>query len=97
MSEPPKQTKREHEKSYQQPSATLRGGPRDILKPHSSKILLDALRHGAEKEGIPVRSDGFVLVNDSVGYSLASTPHISFVATVPLHTRVCRMFDINPC
>lgn len=97
MSEPPKQTKREHEKSYQQPSAKLRGGPRDILKPHSSKILPDVPRHGAEKEGIPVRSDGFALVNDLVGYSFASTPHISFVATVPLHTRVCGMLEIIPC
>ncbi|KAF9649213.1 hypothetical protein BDM02DRAFT_3268915 [Thelephora ganbajun] len=68
MSEHPKQTKQKDRKSHQ-PSAKLRGSTRDDAKTRLSKTLSYVLRHGAEKERIPIRPDGFVLVND-----LLSTP-----------------------
>jgi len=64
MDEHPKQTKQKDKKSRQQPSAKLRGSPRDDPKTRLSKTLSYVLRHGAENEGIPIRPDGFVLVND---------------------------------
>jgi len=67
MNEHPKQTKQKDRKSHQQPSAKLRGSPRDDPKIRLSKTLSYVLRHGAEKEGIRMRPDGFVLVNDLVG------------------------------
>jgi len=67
MNEHPKQTKQKDRKSHQQPSAKLRGSPRDDPKTRLSKTLSYVLRHGAEKEGIRIRPDGFVLVNDLVG------------------------------
>ena len=70
MDEHPKQTKRRDNQSHQQPSAKLRGSPRDDPRTRLSKSLSYVLRHGAEKESIPMRPDGFVLVNDLVGESL---------------------------
>jgi len=67
MNEHPKQTKQKDRKSHQQPSAKLRGNPRDDPKTRLSKTLSYVLRHGADKEAIPMRQDGFVLVNDLVG------------------------------
>ena len=67
MSERPKQTKQKDRKSHQQTSAKLKGSPRDDPKTRLSKTLSYVLRHGAEKEGIPIRPDGFVLINDLVG------------------------------
>ncbi|KAF9785239.1 KptA family-domain-containing protein [Thelephora terrestris] len=64
MSEYSTQTKRKDRKPQQQPSAKLKGNPRDDPKTRLSKTLSFVLRHGAEKEGIPMRPDGFVLVND---------------------------------
>lgn len=76
MNEYPTQTKRKDKKSQQQPSGKLRGNPRDDPKTRLSKTLSFVLRHGAEKEGIPIRPDGFVLVNDLVSESLVSVVHI---------------------
>lgn len=67
MNEHPKQTKQKDRKSRQQPPGKLRGNPRDDPKTRLSKTLSYVLRHGAEKEGILIRPDGFVLVNDLVG------------------------------
>lgn len=67
MSDHPKQTKQKDRKSHQQLSAKLRGSPRDDPKTRLSKTLSYVLRHGAEKEGLPIRPDGFVPVNDLVG------------------------------
>ena len=67
MDEHPKQTKQKNKRSHQQPSAKLRGSSRDDPKTRLSKTLSYVLRHGAEKEGLPIRPDGFVLVNDLVG------------------------------
>jgi RNA:NAD 2'-phosphotransferase (TPT1/KptA family) len=67
MNEHPKQTKQRDRKSHQQSSAKLKGSPRDDPKTRLSKTLSYVLRHGAEKEGISIRPDGFVLVNDLVG------------------------------
>ena len=67
MNEHPKQTKQKDRKSHQQHSAKLKGSPRDDPKTRLSKTLSYVLRHGAEKEGIRIRPDGFVLVNDLVG------------------------------
>lgn len=66
-SEHPKQAKQKDRRSRQQPSTKLRGSPRDDSKTRLSKTLSYVLRHGAGKEGIPIRPDGFVLVNDLVG------------------------------
>lgn len=66
MDEHPKQSKRRDKQSHQQSSAKLRGNPRDDPRTRLSKSLSYVLRHGAEKEGIPIRPDGFVLVNDLV-------------------------------
>jgi RNA:NAD 2'-phosphotransferase (TPT1/KptA family) len=76
MSGHPKSTKQKDRKSHQQPSAKLRGNTRDDPKTRLSKTLSYVLRHGAEKEGIPIRPDGFALVDDLVGQSLAFTPHM---------------------
>lgn len=67
MDEHPKQAKQKARKSHQQPSAKLKGNPRDDATTRLSKTLTYVLRHGAEKEGIPIRPDGFILVNDLVG------------------------------
>lgn len=74
--EHPKSTKRKDRKLHQQPSAKLKGNPRDDPKTRLSKTLSYVLRHGAEKEGIPIRPDGFTLVDDLVGQTLGFTPHI---------------------
>lgn len=68
--------KRKDKKSQQQPSGKLKGNPRDDPRTRLSKTLSFVLRHGAEKEGIPIRPDGFVLVNDLVSESLVSAVHI---------------------
>lgn len=67
MDEHPKKPKKKDRKSPNQPSGKLRGNPRDDRKTRISKTLSYVLRHGAEQEGIPIRPDGFVLVNDLVG------------------------------
>lgn len=64
MNEHPKETRRKDRKSHQQPSAKLKGSPRDNPKTRLSKTLSYVLRHGAEKEGLAIRPDGFVPVND---------------------------------
>lgn len=73
MEEHPKQTKQKVRKSHGQPLAKLRGSSRDDPKTRISKTLSYVLRHGAEKEGITMRPDGFVLVNDLVGETLPYT------------------------
>lgn len=65
----PKQSKQKDRKSHSQPSGKLRGSSRDDSKTRISKTLSYVLRHGAEKEGISIRPDGFVLVDDLVGES----------------------------
>jgi 2'-phosphotransferase len=40
--------------------------PDDPPDVRTSKILAYILRHGAEKEGLAIRSDGFVKLNDVV-------------------------------
>lgn len=69
----PKQMKQKDKKSQNQQSGKLKGSPRDDPKTRISKTLSYVLRHGAEKEGITIRPDGFVLVNDLVGKSLLLT------------------------
>lgn len=64
MDEHPKQAK---PKDKNQSSGKLRGNPRDDPKTRISKTLSFVLRHGAEREGITIRPDGFVLVKDLVG------------------------------
>lgn len=62
----PKSTKQRDRKSQNQSSGKLRGSPRDNPTSRISKTLSYVLRHGAEQEGIAIRPDGFVLVNDLV-------------------------------
>jgi hypothetical protein len=47
-------------------SSKLRGHPRDSPDVQLSKTLSYLLRHGAEKEKLPIRADGFVSVRDLV-------------------------------
>ena len=89
MDEHPKQLKQKDKKSRQQPSAKLRGNPRDTPTIRLSKTLSYVLRHGAEKEGIRMRPDGFVLVNDLVGKLPCLPSTIPSVVIVLLHTTVC--------
>ncbi|KAK0203100.1 KptA family-domain-containing protein [Desarmillaria ectypa] len=47
-----------------QVSAKLRGLPQDSPEVRVSKTLSYILRHGAQKEGVPMRADGYVKVTD---------------------------------
>ncbi|KAJ3017073.1 UNVERIFIED_CONTAM: tRNA 2'-phosphotransferase 1 [Siphonaria sp. JEL0065] len=47
---------------------TTRPRPKDSPEVQFSKTLSYILRHGAAKEGIPIRSDGNVLVTDLIKY-----------------------------
>jgi len=52
-----------------------RGSRTDSPEVQLSKTLSYLLRHGAEKEGLPIRSDGYVKVEDLVrlsSYSIVS-------------------------
>lgn len=49
-----------------QPSSKLRGRPQDSPEVRLSKTLSWVLRHGAQQEGLAMRSDGFVRVHDLV-------------------------------
>lgn len=54
-----------------QQSKTLRGRPTDPLPTRVSKTLAFLLRHGAEKEGLGIRPDGYLLVDELVRPLLA--------------------------
>lgn len=45
---------------------SLRGLPKDSPDVRYSKTIAYLLRHGAEKEGLPMRRDGYVKVHDLV-------------------------------
>ncbi|KAI0832015.1 KptA family-domain-containing protein [Trametes gibbosa] len=45
-------------------SAKLRGHPKDSLAVRTSKTLSWILRHGSQSEGLAMRADGYVRVND---------------------------------
>lgn len=47
-------------------SAKLRGLPRDSVEVRTSKTLSWILRHGAKSEGLAMRPDGYVRVDDLV-------------------------------
>ncbi|KAK0457878.1 KptA family-domain-containing protein [Desarmillaria tabescens] len=49
-----------------QVSSKLRGFPQDSPEVRISKTLSYILRHGAQKEGIPMREDGYVKVTDLI-------------------------------
>ena len=51
----------------------LRGHPRDELDVRISKTLSYLLRHGAVKDGLDMRADGYVRVTDLVSKALHST------------------------
>ncbi len=52
--------------SGQKVSSKLRGLPKDTPEVRISKTLSYILRHGAQKEGVPIRDDGYVKVADLV-------------------------------
>lgn len=52
------------------PPKNARGRPTDDPDTRWSKTLSYILRHGASKEGLKLRPDGFVRVEDLVGLSL---------------------------
>lgn len=54
----------------------LRGTPRDELEVRISKTLSWVLRHGAKKEGLFMRPDGYVRVKDLVRPFKGSQPEI---------------------
>lgn len=49
-------------------SSKLRGMDRDSPEVRLSKTLSWILRHGAASEGLPIREDGFIRVDDIVCY-----------------------------
>lgn len=49
-----------------QQSRNLRGRPTDPLPTRVSKTLAFLLRHGAEKESLAIRPDGYLLVDELV-------------------------------
>ncbi|KAF5353157.1 hypothetical protein D9758_008714 [Tetrapyrgos nigripes] len=57
-------TQRPQKQSGGQRSAKLRGLPSDSPEVKLSKTLSWLLRHGAKNEGLPMRPDGFVRVDD---------------------------------
>ena len=60
------QGERQPGQSKQQTSSKLRGRPQDTPEVRISKTLSWVLRHGAQQEGLPIRSDGYVCVQDLV-------------------------------
>lgn len=59
-------------KPVYKPSSKLRGHPREPESVKFSKTISWILRHGAQKEGIAMREDGYVKVQDLV--SVLSRP-----------------------
>lgn len=55
----------------------FRGRDRDSPRVRFSKTLSWILRHGAMSEGIPMRPDGFVKVEDIVGIALSLSPWVT--------------------
>jgi 2'-phosphotransferase len=49
-------------------SSKLRGMDKDLPEVRLSKTLSWILRHGATAEGLPIRDDGFIRVDDIVCY-----------------------------
>lgn len=47
-------------------SKNARGRPNDSVDVRISKTLSYILRHGAQKEGLEMRSDGFIKLDDLV-------------------------------
>lgn len=62
----PKRKEQGPQTSQQGVSAKLRGLPKDSPEVRISKTLSYILRHGAEKEGLKLRTDGYTLVDDLV-------------------------------
>jgi 2'-phosphotransferase len=54
------------------PGARLRGLDRDTPDVRISKTLSWLLRHGAQSEGLQIRTDGYIKVDDLVRCSLVS-------------------------
>ena len=56
----------------------LRGLEKDDPDVRYSKTLAYLLRHGAEKQGLPMRKDGYVRVVDIVSFE--NTPYLALSA-----------------
>ena len=67
MSNPPKQKASRPSRGGGKP---LRGHPKDSPDVRISKTLTWILRHGAKSEGLYLRPDGYVRVNDLVRLDL---------------------------
>lgn len=59
----------------------LRGLPKDSPDVRLSKTLAYLLRHGAEKEGLPMRRDGYVKVHDLVRPDVRRMPILSLTSS----------------
>ena len=65
------QAQRDHQPKRNQPAgAKLRGHDRDSPEVRISKTLSWLLRHGAQGEGLKIRTDGYVKVDDLVTLGL---------------------------
>ncbi|KAH9175960.1 KptA family-domain-containing protein [Lactarius sanguifluus] len=85
MSNPPKQ--KQKQKAPQAPPSgsrgkPLRGFPKDSPEVRLSKTLSWILRHGAKSEGLFMRSDGYVRVNDLLALPRLSSPAQLDLATL---------------
>ena len=60
------QAQRDQQPKRHQPGAKLRGQDRDSPEVRISKTLSWLLRHGAQGEGLKIRPDGYVKVDDLV-------------------------------
>ncbi len=66
MSNPSKQKQKASRPPPRSGGKPLRGFPKDSPEVRLSKTLSWILRHGAKSEGLFMRSDGYVRVNDLV-------------------------------
>ena len=71
----------------------LRGLPKDSVDVRLSKTLAYLLRHGAEKEGLPMRQDGYVKVQDLVSYRTNPSDISPFDHDLPLYGLLSRSKD----
>ncbi|CDZ97580.1 RNA:NAD 2'-phosphotransferase TPT1 [Phaffia rhodozyma] len=77
----PKQTPRpKHTPKVRKPnqSKTLRGRPTDPPHTRLSKTLAYLLRHGAEKEGLGIRPDGYLPVNELIAHPALALNSVTF-------------------
>lgn len=66
---------KEARKAVQKPSSKLKGNPKDVEDVRISKTIAWILRHGAKAEGMYMREDGYVKVEDLVSKAASRLWH----------------------